>query len=186
MKKVQLTMSMRYYLILLLFSILHISCVQNAKWIKNVEIDAIPFAKIRYSCNDSDTISIIAYLNNNTIIQEYPCNKGWVHFTKEKDLKLFCLSEPYEVADIMLPEGCWIIDAQNGDFTTVVFPNDTILQGFPVSGGGGVKGVRTKFYKSGSLKSFFPSNDFISNDTEFKNSIFNSVHISSDGKLTQD
>jgi len=86
----------------------------------------------------------------------------------------------------MLPEGCWIIDFQNGDFTTVVFPNDTIIQGFPIRGGGGVKGVRTRFYKSGSLKSFFPSKDFISSDTEFKKSIFNSVQISPDGILTQD
>jgi hypothetical protein len=186
MRKKLFNMSRFHYLILLFLIIINISCAQSIRWINNEEINSIQFKKIRYSCNDSDTISIIGFMNYNNIIQGYPCKKGWVHFTKEKDLKLFCLSETHEVENIMLPVGCWIIDTQNDNFTTVVFPNDTIIQGFPVSGGGGVKGARTRFYKSGKLKSFFPSKDFISNDTKFKKSIFHSVKILSDGSLIQD
>lgn len=171
-------------LVLIIFSMIAISCTHE--WIKDVKINGIEFEKIRYSCNESDTISIICFMKYDNIIQGYPCKKGWIHFTKEKDLKLFCLSELFDVENIILSENCWILDAQNCNFTTVVFPNDTIIQAYPISGGCGVKGARTKFYKSGKLKSFFPSKNFVISGTEFKKSIFNSVQISSDGNLTQD
>lgn len=185
MKNKPVRSSVYLYFILLFLGPFQITSAQNTKWIKNVEIDGIEYAKIRYSRNSSDTISIIGFMDNNNTIQGYPCKKGWIHFSKEKDLKLFCLSQTCEVENIMLPVDSWIINAHIDNFTTVVLPNDTIIQGYPVRGGGGVTGARTRFYKSGKLMSFFPSNNFVDNDVKFKKSIFNPVHISSDGTLTQ-
>ncbi|RLD35641.1 MAG: hypothetical protein DRI74_10490 [Bacteroidetes bacterium] len=160
-----------------------ISC--SHEWIKDVKINEIDFDKIRYSCNESDTISIIGFMKNDNEIQGYPCKKGWVHFTKEKEIKLFCLSKAYTIGHTKLPSMCWIIDARNDDFITVVFPNDTIIQGFSVRGGGGAKGVRTVFTKKGVLKSFFPSKDFIRNNVTYKRSLLNPVDILPNGSIEQ-
>ena len=169
--------------LMVVLSVFTASCMHE--WMKNVVMNGIEFERIRYSRNESDTISIIGYMKHDHVIQGYPCKKGWIHFTKHKELKLFCLSESCEVENVLLPAGCWIINARRSDVTTVVFPDDTIIQGFPVRGGGGAKGARTGFYKSGKLRNFFPYKDFVRNGEKFRKSIFNFVQITSDGKCSQ-
>jgi len=161
-------------------------CVPGRKWIKDIEINGIEFEKMRYSCNDRDTISIIGFIKKNTEIEGYPCKKGWVHFTKQWKLKLFCLSESAIVENIPVPKGSWIIFTATNHYTTVVFPNNTFIQGFPVRGGGGVKGIRTRFDQTGKLVSFFPSKDFVRNNIQYKKSLIHPVIIAADGKLFQE
>lgn len=168
---------------LIIISMLAISC--SHQWIRNTRLNGIEFDKIRYSCNKSDTIAIIGYLRNDTMIQGYPCKKGWIHFTKDMEIKLLCLSKTYDLGETKLPPKSWIINAHHDDYITVVFPKDTLIQGYPVRGGGGVTGIRTRFDKTGVLKSFFPSTSFTQNSTTYKKSLINAVQVLPDGNLMQ-
>ena len=170
--------------IILLIGIL-ISCIQQERWMRNVKINEVEFEKVRYSFKDRDTIAIIGFMKKNNEIQGYPCKKGWVHFTKDKKLELFCLSKPYVIENISLPKESWIINIQNDKFTTVVLPNDATIQELPVKGGKGVKGTRTIFYKNGDLKSFSPNQNFIKNGIKFKKSMLRPIQISSNKEITQ-
>jgi hypothetical protein len=150
-----------------------------------VEKEGMEFKKIRYSCNEEDTISIIGFLKSDIDIDHYPCKRGWVHFTKDWELKLFCLYKAAEVENVDLPKGSWIIENQKDDYITVVFPADTTIQGFPVRGGGGVKGARTQFYKSGELKNFFPAQDFVLNGIQYRKSLLNYVKLTRNGQIIE-
>jgi hypothetical protein len=163
-------------------ALLNCKVLSGKRWEYDSEKKGLHFKKLRYSVGrNGDTTTIIGYLKDNTVINGLPCKKGWIHFSKNWKLKLFCLYEPAVCENIPLPENSWILKRADTEFTTVVFPKDTVIQGFPVKGGGGAKGVHTRFYRSGKLKSFFPSKDFIFDETGYKKSVFKSIQLDENG-----
>lgn len=163
---------------------LNITCNgQYTKWQKNIEINNIQFEKLRYSLSGTDTTNIIGFVKNDTEIAGFPCKAGWVHFTKEWDPTLLCLSAATTVHNLKLVPNSWILLHPEKEYFSVVFPKDTTVQGYPCKGGGGSKGARTGFYKSGKLRSFFATRDVQIDDVDCKGSIFHSVQLHENGKL---
>jgi len=155
------------------------------KWVYDGELNGIQFKKVRYSTSDSDTISIIGYIDENKVINEIPCAAGWVHFTSDWKLKLFCLSETSQIKNVVLPSGTWVVSNYTEESLVVVFPDDTIIGTFPVKGGGGSKGVHTSFYDDGNLKSFFAFEKFEHIGVTYKKSIFNSINLTEEGTIIE-
>lgn len=168
-------------IILLSFVILLCNFSCSGRWMRDVEVHGLSFEKLRYSCVDDDTVSIIGLLEEDSEIEGFVCRQGWVHFDKDWNLGMFCLDKEASVGNVSLPSGSWVIDADRDDRTTVVFPRDTLIQGFPVQGGGGSKGVQTRFYKTGALWCFFASKDFTINGVEYKRSSLQLIELDING-----
>ncbi|HOZ29427.1 MAG TPA: hypothetical protein PLL66_00770 [Bacteroidales bacterium] len=165
-----------------------VSCVifsSCKKWVYDDELNDIQFKKYRYAISDNDTVSVIGYIEENKVINEIPCASGWVHFTADMKLKLFCLSETIEINNVLLPAGSWIVSNYSDENLIVVFPEDTLIGSFPVKGGGGSKGVQTSFYDNGNIKSFFPYQKFEYQGKEYKKSIFNSINLDENGNVVE-
>lgn len=170
-----------YSIILTLFNT---SCNNHySKWQKDVCIEGLCFTKLKYSFNQHDTISIIAYLKTDTEIDGFPCKAGWIHFTKKWEPKLFCLYKDYLLNKVELKCGTWVMLNKENRFFSVVFPNDTLINGCKIKGGGGVKGIQTSFYNSGRLFSFFPDGNIIIDSIKCKGGVLHPVYLYEDGKL---
>lgn len=153
------------------------------KWIKNITVNQIEFEKIRYVKENSDTISIIGFLKENTNINGLPCKKGWIHFTKDWEADLFCLSKSAVIDSVLFPENTWIVQKVHPEYIIVVYPHDTLINNYPVKGGGGSSGVHTTYYITGKIRSFFPYQDFDLQGIPCKKSIMQSVKFHSNGQL---
>lgn len=164
------------------------SCVMFSsckKWVYDEELNDIQFKKYRYAVSDNDTVSIIGYIEENKVINDIPCAAGWVHFTSDMKLKLFCLSETIEIKNVVLPAGSWIVSNYSDDALVAVFPEDTLIGSFPVKGGGGSKGIQTSFYDNGNIKSFFPYQKFEYQGKEYKKSIFKPINLDEEGVIVE-
>ncbi len=64
-----------------------------------------------------------------------------------------------------------------------VFPEDTEVQGFPVKGGGGSKGIQSHFYLSGKLQYFYPTKDITIDKIACKESLLEGVGLYESGNL---
>ena len=160
------------------------SCIYKyTKWQWNVDINNMNFTKFRYSLNHQDTISIIAYLKTDTEIDGIPYKAGWIHFTKEWEPKLFCLYKNYSLNKVELRSGTWVMLNMDNQSFSVVFPNDTLINGYKCKGGGGVKGVQTTFYNSAKLFEFFPDGDIMIDSIKCKGGVFYPVKLYENGKL---
>ncbi len=153
------------------------------KWTYDEELNGIQFKKYKYSIGDNDTISIIGYIDSDMKINNIECAAGWIHLTPDMNLKLFCLAKPNQIKNVLLPKDTWIVSNYTYDNLTVVFPEDTLINEFPVKGGGGSKGAHTSFYDNGNLKSFFPFKKFEHNGIIYKKSIYKSVKLNENGEI---
>jgi len=94
-------------------------------------------------------------------IQDFPCEKGWIHFKEDWQLKSFQLSKKFTYNKTPLPAQTWIHlphhEKQIGYVCSL--PHDYEIQGYSCGGSGGYKGTHTGFYKNGRLRSFFPPED---------------------------
>ncbi len=174
-------MTLTISLILALFGT---SCnYHNTKWQRDVLIEDISFSKLRYSINNNDTASIITYLKTDTEIDGIPCKAGWIHFTKEWEPKLFCLGKDYLINKVELKSGTWVILNKDKQSFSVVFQNDTLINGYKCKGGGGANGIQTAFYNSGKLFSFFPGETVIIDSIKCKGGVLHPVKLHENGKL---
>jgi hypothetical protein len=172
------------FILLLIFTISLIIVFSSCrKWVYNEELDGVQFEKYRYSISDNDTVSIIGYINENKVINGIPCAAGWVHFTSDMKLKMFCLSQNTQINNVMLPTGTWVVSNYTDDLLVVVFPEDTMIGVLPVKGGGNSKGVQTAFYNNGNVKSFFPFKKFEYHGNQYKKSILNSIKLNEEGEI---
>ncbi len=153
------------------------------RWLKNVDTHNISFVRLRYCIERADTLSIIGFLRTDTRIDGFPCRAGWVHFTKDWRLRLFRLSENYIFHNIALEKGTWVFLSRTQNRFTVVFPKDTIIDGYPCKGSGGVKGIQTSFYNSGKLCEFFPAGTVTVDGIKCKGGVFHPVRLYENGRL---
>lgn len=175
---------MRTLAYILLLSITLLSCSGYTQWKKNITHDNIEFSKLRYSVNENnDTVSIIGYLKNDCDVYEIPAKADWVHFSKNWYPELICLSKDFEYSNVKLPKSSWLIREEGETGFSAVFPNDKLIGNYNCKGGGGAKGARTSFYKSGKLKSFFSESDVEIDGIKCKGGVFNYIKLYENGKL---
>ncbi|MDP4267686.1 MAG: hypothetical protein Q8880_09675 [Bacteroidota bacterium] len=172
-------------LIFIVFGIFFTCCSGGyTSWEKNKTVRNIEFDKLRYSVKGKDTTTIIGYLKHDIEYKQYPCSKGWIHFSKDWKLKLFCLSRDFEINSNCFKKGTWIRYNDKEDLICV-FPEQTLIQGHLCRGGGGPKGITTSFYPNGRLKSFYPPEDIEINNILCKSSCIGPVYLKEDGSLLE-
>jgi hypothetical protein len=154
----------------------------SCKWEKNVTVHGIEFKKMRYLVQAKDTTGIYGILKQKSIIDGFPCAADWVELSREGELRNFCLSEDFTVANVHLQKGTWVFMKKAGKLLCVL-PENTEYQGYICKGGGGRKGIHTTFYPSGKLRSFYPLKDVTINGIRCKASIFNNVALYENGHL---
>ena len=152
-------------------------------WQSDVVNDNMSFTKLRYTLNEQDTTSIIGLLKNDTEITGIPCKAGWIHFTSQWNPKNFCLSNDYTFCNVDLPAGAWVSIPPDNDRFSVVYPTDTLVQGFNIKGGGGMNGVQTTYYSSGILRQFFPDSEAVIDDIKCQGGIFHPITFHKNGRL---
>lgn len=166
-----------------LFSVLLVSCsgAYYTSWEHNINVKNIQFEKLRYGVENNDTLSIIGYLSEATQIQGYPCSADWVQFNKSWKLTLLKLSEEKQIGETIFPKDTWIKPRK--DRLIVVFPGNTVIQGYHCRGNGTSKGIQTSFYPSGKLYSFFPPEDVRIGQINCKASLLNNIVLFENGTL---
>ena len=101
------------------------------RWEKDREINGMEFRKIRYSVKDGDTVTVIGYLKAETLIDGYSCKAGWVHFSKNWELKLFQLDREAIINGFQYPKDTWIRFNDKGN-VVCTFPKSTSFLNFVV------------------------------------------------------
>jgi hypothetical protein len=150
-------------------------------WEKDKTVNSIEFSKVRFGLIETDTVTIIGFLKQPTVINGYPCSADWLHMEKDGKLLLFKLAEAKEIHQVAFPKDTWV--QFNDGNLVVVFPADTVIQGFFCRGGGGVKGVQTAFYKNGNLKSFYSNKNLVIDGVNCISNPMNPIGLHDDGSL---
>ncbi|MBN8694606.1 MAG: hypothetical protein J0L69_15535 [Bacteroidetes bacterium] len=153
-------------------------------WITNINAQSVSItdlSEVKYITEKSDTVKIIAKLSTTSVINQIPCEKGWIHFDKRFNPVTFKLSEDKVLSNFQYPKGTWIYLKQEG--IVCVFPNETLVQGFKCRGGGGISGVQTAFYKSGKLKTFFSADEVELEGKKCKGGSKKYIELYENGKL---
>jgi len=170
-----------YILILTVFSFP--SCTVFGSWKYNQKINNIDFSQIKYAIKQKDTTAIIGFLKHNTTIQGYPCAADWVHFNKKWEMSLFRLSDTATINNFLYQKDTWIRLTKSGLICT--FPRDTIVQGYLCKGGGGAKGVQTRFLRSGKLDAFFTEKGSIIDGIKCKGGGLDLIQLNENGLLKE-
>jgi hypothetical protein len=149
-------------------------------WEYDVEKNGIHFKKI----SQSESGTVIGYMTEDHEIEGFPCEKGWIHFGENSQLRLFQLSKDFMYKGTLLPAHTWFIFPYN-DVTGYIcaFPYDYKVQGFLCKGSGGPKGINASFYDNGRLKSFYPTEDITIDGVPCKATLFVNVNIYENGNL---
>jgi len=157
---------------------LHPACSRT--WEHDVIIKGIRFTKIT-----RDSGNIIGFMAENSIVQGFPCEKGWIHFRKDFSLLAFSLSEEYGYRGAVLPAHTWILMPHNESRKGYIcsFPFDYTVQGHVCRGSGGYKGIQTGFYESGRLRSFYPPQNIVIDGVPCKKTLLFNVELHENGKL---
>lgn len=150
-------------------------------WEYNVEKNGIHFKKIYQSKGGTNT----GNMSENHDIQGFPCEKGWIHFKKDWKLLSCQLSKDIWYKNTDLPAHTWLHFPYHEGQTGYVcsFPFDYEVQGYLCGGSGGYKGIRTGFYDSGKLRSFFPSEDLIVGGVPCEASLLVNVKLFENGYI---
>ena len=153
------------------------------RWQTDVKVDNMSFDKLRYSVHEEDTSLIIARLKSDSEIRGIPCRAGWIHFDNDWTPAEFCLSRNHTYGNVDLPGGAWVLKHPQNEVLVVVFPDDTLVQGHHVRGGGGMNGVHTSFYFSGGIRQYFPVADAVIDNIKCRGGIFHPVTLHENGRL---
>ena len=147
------------------------------EWENDVVVNGIKFDRFSQS-------SMKGYLAENTLIQGYPCKKGFIFFYDNGNLRTFRFSKPFEFSDFVIPEKTWGMLDREGDIYICFFSKDTKVQGYPCRGSiMGLEGVQTSFHKNGKLNCFFPRKDIEIDGILCKGSVFHLTGLHDNGKL---
>ena len=139
-----------------IFTVIFILIVLNScgiiyHWELNVVRNGIRFDKLRSSRSGT----IIGFLSSDTLIQNYYCRRGWIHFYDDWSLKNFFLCKVTDIYGFSIPVDTWMKLDKDGDLVLCAFPHNMEIQGYWCKGTGGPSGVQTSFYKNGQIKYFF-------------------------------
>jgi hypothetical protein len=131
---------------------------QNTRWENNKTIANIEFEKVRYKLLKHDTILLIGYLKNETLIEGYTVAPGLVHFSKDFKIIYFKLAKPYKLEKAEIAKDSWVSLERSGYYICNL-PLDESIQGYYCLGGNGKDGPTVTFGSGGNLRSFFTPDD---------------------------
>lgn len=147
------------------------------KWEKDVNYNGIEFEKFSHE-------AMRGALAQDTLIQGYPCKKGFLTLYDDGKLKMFRASKPFEYSDFTIPQETWCILYEDGKIKICMFPKDTLIQGYLCRGCKmGLEGVRTRFHVNGKLNCFFTRDDVEIDSVVCKGSVFHPIGLHDNGKL---
>ena len=99
-----------------------------------------------------------------TVIQAYPCAKGYTWFFPDGKLEQCAISEPIAFGEAQIPAGSVIVLRPDGKPRHVFLARDAYVLGYNVRGGGLLgpsTGFVTTFYADGKLSSIYLVDDQI-------------------------
>jgi hypothetical protein len=127
---------------------------------------------------------LIGQLESPMVIDGYPCDASWVHFSESGKLKAFLLSDTCMIQGNRIPKGTWMRLYPDQTLQSCSFPEDSDIQGYLCDGGfGGSEGVTTGFYPSGRLEAFYSPKDIVVQGFPCKASAFSPIYLHENGKL---
>ncbi|NLD38944.1 MAG: hypothetical protein GX654_18955 [Desulfatiglans sp.] len=149
-------------------------------WEYDVDKNGIHFKKIF----QPESGTVIGYMTEDHEIDGFPCEKGWIHFREDSQLRLFQLSKDFMYKGTLLPAHTWFLFPYN-DVTGHIcaFPYDYMVQGYLCKGSGGPKGVSTAFYDSGKLRSFYPTEEVMIDGVPCKTTLLVNINLHENGNL---
>jgi len=168
-------MKKRILIVILVVAVMLISGCDE--WENDVVVNGIKFTRFSHS-------SMKGYLAENTLIQGYPCKKGFVFFYDNGNLNTFQFSKPFEFSGFVIPAKTWGMLDRQGSIYICFFSKDTQVQGYPCRGSiMGREGIQTSFHKNGKLNCFFPRKDVEIDGILCKGSVFHPIGLHDNGKL---
>lgn len=156
-------------------------CYPVVEWEHDAVREGIHFERL----GQRDSGTIVGIISEDTIIQGYPCKKGWVHFVSEFKLLNFMASQPIENGANVIPEDSYIRLNDQGQITVCALPRTMEIQGHLCKGTGGPKGVHTTFYPGGELHCFFAPKAVDIDGIPCKGGVFQYIQLHPNGKLKQ-
>lgn len=106
--------------------------------------------------------SIRKSLPQPTVIQGFPCAKGYAWFFADGQLQNCTVTREMPFGEITIPAGSWITLTEDGKPNFVQMPHDAPVLGMQCQGGGWLgpsEGSVVALYPSGKLKSCFLAGD---------------------------
>jgi hypothetical protein len=147
---------------------------------RNVVLDGIAFK----SCRQMEDGTVLGVLAEDTVINGWPCDKGFVAFHDMWRLDELQLSQTFNWNGIELPEKTWVFLDTLGRVTVCMFPHDMVIHGFPCRGSWmGKEGIMTTFYPNGQLKFFCPPEDLVIQGVPCSKSLFAGIELYPSGQL---
>ncbi len=101
-------------------------------------------------------------LSQGSMIQNYPCAKGWAWFYADQKLKSCTVAVEIPFGSITIPPGSIIDLATDGKPLLVQLSHDTVVSGYHAQGGsllGASEGPVVAFYTDGKVRQFFLAGD---------------------------
>lgn len=149
---------------------------------KNVVKNGIEFETFR----ETDHGSKVGTLAGDTVIDGWPCKRGFIVFREDWSLDELQLSRDYERNGIFMPEGTWVFANRQGIPKTCMFPRDVNVQGYLCRGSWlGKQGWMTEFYDSGKLKMFWSREPVTIGRMTCADSVMQGIHLHENGRLKQ-
>lgn len=101
-------------------------------------------------------------LGHGTMIQGYPCAKGWAWFYANQQLKSCAVTVEIPFASITIPPGSIVDLTTDGKPLLVQLSHDTQVDGYTAQGGsllGAGEGPMVAFYSDGKVREFYLAGD---------------------------
>ncbi len=153
---------------------------------KNVVRHGILFDKIRTEQpkDETERPCIIGDLAEDTVIEGFPCARGFIVFHDNWVLSEFRLFRAHQWQGFVMPVNTWVFAGRDGVVNICAFPRDVEIQGHLCRGGrGGKEGVQTGFHPNGSLRSCFSREDVVVNGIPCFGSVFHPIRLHDNGQL---
>ena len=145
---------------------------------KNVVRNGIKYEVFR----ENDDGSTMGNLAEDTVIDGWPCRRGFINFHADSRLDECHLSREYERNGIVMPAGTRVFPDKSGNPGVCLFPHDVNVQGYPCRGNKS-GGFMTAFYANGRLHWFYTRHPVEVNGLSCKNTLFQAIYLHPDGRL---
>jgi hypothetical protein len=149
---------------------------------KDVVRNGIRFESFR----ESDDGTKLGTLAEDTLIDGWPCKKGFIVFHPDWRLDELQLARDYERNGVFMPAGTWVFPGAAGNPGVCMFPRDVEIQGYLVRGSrAGKSGFMTQFYDSGRLRLFWSRDPVQVDGVICADSVFEGIYLHENGRLQQ-
>ena len=147
---------------------------------KDVIRNGIAFDTFRVN-KDGSKMGMLA---EDTLIDDWPCRRGFADFHPDWTLDECHLSRDYERNGIFMPKGTRVFPDRLGNPGICLFPHDLNTQGY-ICRGNRSGGFMTAFYPNGRLHWFYVREPVEVSGIHCKDSLFEAIYLHPNGRLKQ-